>query len=99
MRIWIRESEAAFVADGKPPVNNHEWDGHTAAASSERAAKLLTAVPQVEKKTIGHTLDRGIDDDQSHLKARYSYPLFSRNQRGYLYVWMRDARYALWHEC
>ena len=31
---------------------------------------------------------------RAYLKARYSYPLFSRNQRGYLYVWMRDARYA-----
>ena len=24
---------------------------------------------------------------RAYLKARYSYPLFSRNQRGYLYVW------------
>ena len=85
----------SWIADGASLLSNHEWDGaYGGRVFCERGGKLLTAVPQVEKETIVTPWIGESTMTRAYLKARYSYPLFSRNQRGYLYVWMRDARYA-----
>ncbi len=85
----------SWIADGASLLANREWGaGYGGRIFCEKGGKTLEAVPDVEKETIVTPWIGESTMTRSYIKARYSYPLFSRNQRGYLYTWLDDELYV-----
>lgn len=85
----------SWIADGASLLANREWgETYGGRVFCEKDGKTLEAVPNVEKETIVTPWIGESTMTRSYIKARYSYPLFSRDQRGYLYTWLDDAIYV-----
>ena len=85
----------SWIADGASLLANREWgEAYGGRIFCEKGGKTLEAVPNVEKETIVTPWIGESTMTRSYIKARYSYPLFSCSQRGYLYTWLDDELYV-----
>ena len=85
----------SWIADGAILLANYEGgEAYGGRVFCEKGGKVLEAVPTVEKETIVTPWIGESTMTRSYIKARYSYPLFSRDQRGYLYTWLDGALYV-----
>lgn len=79
------------IADGAKLLAGDPWsDRFGGRIFCEKEGKTLEAVLKVEKETIVTPWLGASTMTRSYLKTRYSYPLLSRAQRGYLFAWMSE---------
>ena len=77
------------IADGARLLATDPWSDRSGGRIfCEKGGKTLEAVLTAETETIVTPWIGSSVMTRSYLKARYSYPLLSKAQRGYLFAWM-----------
>lgn len=83
-------SSRSAVADGVRMTFDEEKSRAGGRVFCTRGGKQLEAVPEISFETVEFPWFDSIGR-YSYLKTKYSYPIFSGSQRGYVYVWEDEA--------